>query len=435
MNIKLTKIKTKTKTSLSNTFFRAVCIVALFLMALVFIPSESKPVYADATIDELNAQISALTIQLKQKKAEAKTFADEVAIFDTQIQTIQLQINATQAQINEQNSQITNINGKIADNEAKLAVQKEALKEQLKVIYENSNTSTLELIASSNSFSDFVDQTEYLQTMQEKTKDTIGQIKSLKQQLEDNKNNVEKKKKEIATLQKTQLNQKAGLDNQRYGKQMLLNQANSQGNQYQNSIQAKQAQIAKMKEFAQHPVIPPSAPPPPPSPPSGGGGSSGHINVPQVYQGMYPNLMSWSDTLINGVPGSTVAYLGCKLTSMVMIFQAYGFYITPGQFATDGRYFSGDLLIANGNFYGRFVGQTNYGTPTAGERSQAESLAQRGIPFIASANMYGWGPHSVVITREDSAGNWIMNDPISGKDKYFPMSKSSVINFVFVDPL
>jgi len=428
MNIKLTKIKTKTKANLSNTFFRAICIVALFLMALVFIPSERKQVYAEATVAELNAQISALNIQLNQKKAEAKTFADEVAIFDTQIQTIQLQINATQAQIDEQNSQITNINGKIADNEAKLLIQKEALKEQLKVIYENSNTSTLELIASSNSFSDFVDQTEYLQTMQEKTKDTIGQIKSLRQQLEDNKNNVEKKKQEIATLQKTQLDQKTGLDNQRYGKQMLLNQANSQGKQYQNSIQAKEEQKRQLESIPKSAPQTPSAPPPVVAPSPPGGGTQPSRSVPQLYQWD----SRWKDTPIN-YTSDTIEWYGCKLTSLVMIFQSYGYNISPDQLARDSSHFSGSLLIPSGSFYGRFNLSTNYGSPTAAEHNQAEYLAAHGIPFIASGRIIpGYSfDHSVVITGEYGPGQWIMNDPWQGSNLRFP--NIYISNFVFVN--
>lgn len=425
--------KIKIQKNLSNSFYRAVCILALFLMALILIPSGNQYVHAEtqADVDNLNAQISTLTVQLNEKKAVAKTFADEVAIYDGKIQQIQLQIQATQMQIDVQNAQITDINGQIATKEADLKIQKESLREQLKVIYENSNTSTLELIASSDSFSDFVDQTEYLQTMQIKTKETIGQIKSLKQQLEDNKNNVEKKKQEISMLQKTQLNQKAGLDNERYGKQMLLNQANSQGKQYQNSIAAKEAQKAELEELLRNPPPPPSpAPPVVITPPPAGDPTppSPQRNVPQLYQ--YDSR--WANTPINGT-GDTIKWFGCKLTSLVMIFQSYGYNIYPNQLATDSRYFSGSLLISHGTFYNMFQLSTNYGSPTSAERQKADQWASQGKPFIASGRIIpGYSfDHSVVIIGKSADGRWVMNDPWQGPNLAFP--NVYISNLVFVN--
>ncbi len=418
--------------SLSNSFYRAVCILALFLLTIVFIPSGNQPVHAEtqADVDNLNAQISTLTVQLNEKRAVAKTFADEVAIYDGKIQQIQLQIQATQMQIDVQNTQITDINGQIATKEADLKIQKESLREQLKVIYENSNTSTLELIASSNSFSDFVDQTEYLQTMQLKTKETIGQIKNLRQQLEDNKNNVEKKKQEIASLQKTQLDQKAELDNERYGKQMLLNQANSQGKQYQNSIAVKEAQKAELEELLRNP--PPSPPPAPPvvitPPPTGNPTPPSQRSVPQLYQ--YDSR--WANVSINGT-SDTIKWYGCKLTSLVMIFQSYGYNIYPGQFATNSKYFSGSGLAPNGKYYGSLYLSSNYNAPTAAEHQKADYLATYGIPFIASGRIlpgYSYD-HSVVIIGKSADGRWVMNDPWQGPNKPFP--NVYISNFVFVN--
>lgn len=427
------QVKTKIKNNLSNSFYRAVCILALFLLTIVFIPSGNQPVHAEtqADVDNLNAQISTLTVQLSEKRAVAKTFADEVAIYDGKIQQIQLQIQATQMQIDVQNTQITDINGQIATKEADLKIQRESLREQLKVLYENSNVSTLELVASSDSFSDFVDQTEYLQTMQLKTKETIGQIKTLKQQLEDNKNNVEKKKQEIASLQQTQLNQKAGLDNERYGKQMLLNQANSQGSQYQNSIAVKEAQKAELEYLIAHPPAPPVKAPPPtsnPNPPADSGNTNHLTSVPQLFQ------TDWPNTYINGT-SSSVYWYGCKLTSLTMIFQYYKYPITPGQMAQSSQYFSGDLLIPNGTFFGRFNVTTNYGSPTNAEHQKAEQLASQGIPFVVSGRIIpGYSfDHSVTITGEYGPGRWIMNDPWQGGGLSFP--NVHISNFVFVNPL
>lgn len=433
--IRISNYKTKTKQNLSNSFYRAVCILALFLMAIVIIPAQNQPIYAasQADVNNLNAQISALKTQLSAKRTEAKTFADEVAIYDGKIQQIQLQIQATQAQIDVQNAQITDINGQIANNEAKLAIQRESLKEQLKVIYENSNTSTLELIASSNSFSDFVDQTEYLQTMQEKTKETIGQIKTLKQQLEDNKNSIEKKKQEISSLQQTQVSQKSELDKERYSKQLLLSQANSQGNSIQGVIAKKETEKKKVQDILNSPPpAPPVAPPPVYTPPPGGSPTPGG-SVPMYYQ----NRGWWAWIGINDAnrpPGASPSYmaeLGCKTTSLAMIMKYYGKGVDPGTIAQDGRYFASgwnwDLL-----YWGGVQSASGLAIDKSYSRAKGDQWASMGKPFIASGDIFGIGyDHSVVITGKTADGRWIMNDPIQGPGLIFP--NIYISDYVFVN--
>ncbi len=424
--IKSQTSKIKIKNILLSQVYRAVCIMALFMLVLILIPTSKTPSYAasQADVDNLNTQIAELQTQLDVKKKEANTFADEVAVYDGQINLVQLQINATQAQIDTQNAQITNINGQIADNEAKLAVQRASLAEQLRVIYENSNTSTLELIAESNSLSDFVDQSEYLQTIQSKTISTINSIKNLKQQLADNKKNIEQKKEQIASLQQTQLNQKTDLDKQRYAKQILLNQANTESGQYQNSIQAKEAEKKKVEDVLNAPPPPPPSATPVYTTPTGGNPSQGKT-VPQLYQ----TDSRWEWTHINGT-SSLVRDYGCKLTSLTMIFNYYGYMVNPGDVATNSHYFIDDLLYWSGvRAYSGFPidwPDNNY--------SKADQWASMGKPFIVSGDIFHIGyDHSVVIVGKTASGQWVMNDPIQGPNKLFPLSPGQITDYVFVN--
>lgn len=430
-------LKSFGRAGLSNTFYRAVCIVALFLMAIIFIPSGNKSSYAASQedIDVLEAQINELSVQLKAKKAEAKTFADEVAIYDAKIHQIELKIQSTQAQIDVHNTHITDINGQIVKNEENLRIQKESLKEMLKVIYENSNTSALELIASSDNFSDFVDQSEYLQTMQVRTAETVENIKNLKQQLEDNKNNVEKKKAEIASLQKEQLSQKSELDKERYSRQLLLDTANSQSNSIQNVIANKEAEKKKVESILNAPPPPPPpAPPPVVTPPPGGETPPPPASTVPMY---YQNRGWWAWIGINdanrpaGASPSYMAHWGCKITSLAMIMRYYGRGVDPGTIAQDSRYFATgwwwDLL-----YWGGVQSASGLYIDKSYNPSKADQWASMGKPFIASGDVFGIRyDHSVVITGKTADGRWIMNDPIQGQGLLFP--NIYVSDYVFVN--
>ena len=224
------QVKTKIKQSLSDAFYRAVCVMALFLMGL-FLISAGKPSSVSLAmteqdynqqINQLNTQKDAANKSLGVKKIEDQTLSGEVAKFNAQIGSLQAQINNTQAQMDAINAQITDTNNKIAAAETDIKTKKESLDEYLRVLYEESNTSTIELIASSDSFSDFIDKTEYNLTMQEKIKDTVSAIKDLKKELENKKGQLVEQNKQIESLKDQQVAQRQGLDGQRAAKNNLL---------------------------------------------------------------------------------------------------------------------------------------------------------------------------------------------------------------------
>jgi|GEM_PF-617643 len=242
--------KTKIQKILYNQFYRAVCIVALFLMALVFIPSGNQFAYAEMTDAEYNQQINNLNAQkntannnLGIKKLEDKSLTGEVAKFDNQIYTIQSQINSTQSQIDSINSQIADANKKISEAEASIKIKKESLNEYLRVMYEDSNVSTIELIAASDSFSDFVDKTEYNLTMQEKIKRIVSEVKTLKKELEAKKTELSKNGQEIEKLKSQQVAQRQGLDGQRASKNRLLQNTKGEEKEYKKQLANLQKEI------------------------------------------------------------------------------------------------------------------------------------------------------------------------------------------------
>lgn len=206
-----------TKKTTSRLFVKA--FVAFGICGILLIPFGLRA----ETIEELDSQI-------KTKKSEQKTLENEIALFDGQIEQLTSQIQSTQNDINKTNAEIEDLVGRIKAAEEDLKVKRETLNEYLRVIYEESNTSPLELVASSDSFSDFVDRSEYLQTMQVKIKDMVEKIKVLKLELENKKKDLEKKKSNLNTLMTDLSLQNRALNDQRNAKDGLLSQTKEQLN-------------------------------------------------------------------------------------------------------------------------------------------------------------------------------------------------------------
>lgn len=242
--IRISQAKIKIQNNLSNTFYRAVCILALFLLTIIFVPSGNSHA-SQAEKDQIQNKINEANKGLSSKQSESKTLGGEVGMFDGQISTVQSQINDTQSKIDSLNAQINDANKKISEHEVDLKKKKESLNEYLKVLYEESNVSIIELIAASKNFSDFVDRTEYNLTMQEKIKNTTREIKNLKQDLEDKKVKIAQNIKEIEVLKNQQVAQRQGLAVQRGSKQALLNITKGQESEYKKVIQNLQKEYKK----------------------------------------------------------------------------------------------------------------------------------------------------------------------------------------------
>jgi len=218
--------------------------ITTFTVVLAYTPS-----WLTVHATSIYQQIQDTANKLGNQKAQSQTLASEVAAYDSQIQNLESQIQATQTEMANLAAQIENLNKQIAEAEANLKIQKETLNEYLRVIYEESNTSTLELVASSDNFSDFVDKTEYLQTMQLKVKDMVEKIKKLKEELEQNKKSLVAQKDKVATLSKQQNLQKRAVDGQRAAKDNLLAISKGQESLYKQTLTDLYAQRAELSRI------------------------------------------------------------------------------------------------------------------------------------------------------------------------------------------
>ncbi|MDO8507435.1 MAG: CHAP domain-containing protein [bacterium] len=215
----------------SSSLQKAFAVILLFSISLITVPTKTQNAEA-ATLEEVNGKIDQVSKNLEAKRGEATSLQNQIDIIDGQVAQLQLQMEATQIEI-ETTTQ------KIKEVEVELKKQQAVLNEHLRVIYEESNTSPMEQIASSNSFADFADKSEYLQVMQGEIKTAMEKIKKLK-------NELDQKKKSLDEMKKSQILQKQGMDQQKALKDSLLAKANSDAAGLQNQLDDLYAQKAAL---------------------------------------------------------------------------------------------------------------------------------------------------------------------------------------------
>jgi surface antigen len=207
----------------------------LFAFLLPFL-AFSTPVYgisqqdARNKINQIDKQINEINRSLADNQNKAQDLQSEIAVINAQVQAVRLQIEASDYQIGLLTNQIGEVQVKIDKTQQELNVQNKIMGEYIKTMYMNGQISMAELLMKSESFSDFVDESEYLGSMQQKVKETADKIKSLKDTLDREKKKLEDDRKKTQDLRTGQEAQRQAIQAQENYKNQLLAQIQASSN-------------------------------------------------------------------------------------------------------------------------------------------------------------------------------------------------------------
>jgi peptidoglycan hydrolase CwlO-like protein len=150
-----------------------------------------------ARADQFDAQIQALRDQNAGSQAAANQLQVQANSYQDAINKLQAQISALQAAINDNQQKIEQLKAQIAQAQADLEHEKVVLGQNIKAMYLEGKISTLEILASSNDISEFVNKEEYRNSVQAKVKTTLDKINALKQQLQQQQQQLESVVKDL----------------------------------------------------------------------------------------------------------------------------------------------------------------------------------------------------------------------------------------------
>ncbi len=210
-------------------------ITKLQLFAILVLFFIANPVFA-LTPQEIDQKIKETNDQLLQIKSDKKTLGNQLAEFDNQIYQAQLQIDSTQGSINETSSLIEQTGQQITKAESDIRMQEDIMDEYLRTMYIEGQVSTIELIAKSKNFSEFVDRSEYLGSVQENVQETANKILLLKDSLNQKKNDLETEKAKSEQLKMSQTLQRQAIEGQRGIKDSLLQETKGSETNFQNIL-------------------------------------------------------------------------------------------------------------------------------------------------------------------------------------------------------
>jgi len=234
----------------TNHYYKAYklkCQISIFLLFSFFFLLLPFSVFAQSEEDrmaELRNQIEELERQagryrdnIASEREEADSLKKEISIIQNQINKTQTQIYLTGKRIDTTEIEIESTGEDIFDTESTISYQKATIAELLLSVYRRDNESLLVTLVKNNSISDFFREAQYSATINESLLGLIGQLKNTKDNLHEQKDDLEDQKYGLERLNNQQYYEKLSLSETRSGKDDLLYITKGQEAQYQSLLE------------------------------------------------------------------------------------------------------------------------------------------------------------------------------------------------------
>ncbi len=173
-----------------NKIFKKPTAIRLAVLALALIVGMGFLVGPLVHAVSFQDQINAIKAENNNKQGQRNQLKIEADSLQGKIDALQAQISALEAQINENQKKSDDLQAQIVAAEAELARQEDLLGQNLKAMYVEGDISTLEMLATSNDLSEFVDKQQYRNFVKDQINETLAQITALKAQLKAQKDEV-----------------------------------------------------------------------------------------------------------------------------------------------------------------------------------------------------------------------------------------------------
>lgn len=188
----------------------------------------------------IDAKIKALEAQRSQDQVNANQLGGQAKDIEGQIIDLQNQIASIQSLIDTNSERKVELQKQIKVAQDKVDEQRELLSSNIRSMYIEGDISPLEMIASSENLSDFVDKQEYRDRIKNSISTTMDEIQKLKQQLDEQEKEVTRIIDEQKTLQ-------TSVSEKRQEASAKLAQTNQQKSDFDKAISSKSSEIASLR--------------------------------------------------------------------------------------------------------------------------------------------------------------------------------------------
>lgn len=190
--------------------------------------------------DQYDQKIQALENKNASNESELSGLQIKASNYQDAINKLQERINRMEAAIVQTETKQSKVKAQIADAQKQLDHQKSVLGSAIKTMYIEGQTSTLEVLLSSDNLSDFVNQEQYHLTVENNIKSLVDKITALKIKLKAQND-------QLASLLKDQKGQQDQVASERHQQSLLLGYNQAQQSHFNSLIASNNAKISQLE--------------------------------------------------------------------------------------------------------------------------------------------------------------------------------------------
>ncbi len=230
-------------------------IIKVFLLVCLILPLVGQASNVDELKESLEEQIRQKQEEInqhqekiKESQQQANTLQNEIQILENQIDKFRVEINQIDLVIQRSNLNIGEIDSQISDLEKKMKEEKDLLGEYLRILARYDQETLLEVVLKNDKFSDFFDQINALESVQDRIQAVLASLQEIKGELEEDREELEQEREEQNRLKSLQLIQQRTVESKQWQKEDLLKKTKGQEAEYQQLVQGAEEQITYIKE-------------------------------------------------------------------------------------------------------------------------------------------------------------------------------------------
>lgn len=209
--------------------------------------SEEERKALEAELRELESQIDEYENQIIGYQKQGNTLKNEIASLNSKVAKLNLQIKAINLTLKELDNKIEDTEAEIHVTERSIDDKKTVLIQLIKNLYENDQSTLVEIFLRNPRLSDFFSDVNNLTLLQNNLRLTIAEITDLRDELVDQKEQYGLARADAATLRSYQEAQKSETDLVKRQKDQLLTVTKGQESRYQELLKETQKTAAQIR--------------------------------------------------------------------------------------------------------------------------------------------------------------------------------------------
>lgn len=236
--------------------FRLFRTAVTLVFALCLLAADLAPALAvtQADIDALKKDAASLDSKKKELESQLDALADDKAevlqrrkLLDQQVANTSAQIQNLESQISEYSALITQSEEELAETERQEAEQYELFCKRVRAMEEQGTVDYWSVLFRANSFGDLLSRLDAVNEIMEYDQRVIAQLKALQAEIEEKKASLEASKSQTESAKGELVAKKKELDAQRQQAIALIQEIQSNENQYESALSALDAEEERIQ--------------------------------------------------------------------------------------------------------------------------------------------------------------------------------------------